>query len=1022
MIVLYIIFGSFDKIINMKRVFSIFLFFISLYSIFAESSFLNDYITKEWNTTDGLPGNTATDIFQTSDGYIYIGTYEGLARYNGFEFALFNKHSGNICSFTAARTVFEDSRGILWIGSNDEGVESIGVAEKKLYTMEQGLPNNSIRAFEEDTKGNIWVGTASGVCYITPEGEIKNIPGSETMGNSLIESLFCDTAGRMWIITSNTQGLYYYTGETFQRYTQLDQFGEFNVTAINQDSFGGIWFALGQQGIVRQNDSRITKLETGTILDTIPTWSICPDSSGSIWFGTEKGIVLYRDGEFLGFTSSGTYLTNSINKIIEDREHNIWVATDSAGIEKISPGKFRTNTLDTAVNAIALGQDNLVWVGTDTGLLCYKDDVQIQNELTEYCKGLRIRHVGSTKNGDILVNAYTKPAQIRYNTIKGIKNWSTDNGLAGDKTRVSIEIANGDLYVGTTTGLSIIKPNGTIKSLHRNDGFDTEYIMCLYEDQDGLVWIGTDGGGIYIMQDEKIIEKITTSDGLAGNVIFKIMQDKDGIYWICTGTGISRYKNSDIQSSTSTKELFNYSMSSGLGTDAVFQMVIDHSNTVWMTSNRGISSVPLSELNDMANGKRTSIDAKFYNQNDGIRTEGVNSTSLSAMDNFGRIWFTLVDGYTVYDPIKNQQNNILPLVHIENVVLDDVELNPKEPFVIPPQAKHLDITYTGLCFSAPERLRFKYMLVGFDSNYCQPTQKRTVSYTNLKPGNYRFLLTVMSSDGIWNSNPLTLEFSKTPLLHQRPFFWVIIGSLVILLIVAIILIRDRANHIRQLQLEALVQLKTIDLEIERDKSERLLRNILPESIASRLKEPGSTTIADRFEEVTVLFSDLVNFTSISEKESPDDIVNALNKLCSMFDDRAEQMGVEKIKTIGDAYMAVCGCPEPNPNHALTIIKFAKGMYEDLEEYNKTAKIKFQMRIGINSGPVVAGVIGKNRFIYDLWGDTVNTASRMESLCSPGKIRMTENVRNSIKTQFQINYFDEENCDVKGKGSMKTYEM
>lgn len=174
--------------------------------------------------------------------------------------------------------------------------------------------------------------------------------------------------------------------------------------------------------------------------------------------------------------------------------------------------------------------------------------------------------------------------------------------------------------------------------------------------------------------------------------------------------------------------------------------------------------------------------------------------------------------------------------------------------------------------------------------------------------------------------------------------------------------------------------------------------------------------------VTVLFSDIADFTNISEKENPEDIVSALNDLVSRFDERAATMGVEKIKTIGDAYMAACGVPSPNLDHAIIMIRFAKGMYEDLAKYNKTAKIKFRLRIGINSGPVVAGVIGKDKFVYDIWGDTVNTASRMESLCTPGKIRITETTRKIIESQFLTGVTLEEDCDVKGKGMMKTFEL
>lgn len=1010
----------------MKHFFSI-LLLVFCSPIFAQYSMLNDYITRNWSTADGMPGNSAVDIIQTSDGYIYVGTYEGLAKFNGLDFTLINKQTNSNHTFHSARSIFEDSQGNLWIGSNDEGVEKISSDGNISFSTTNGLPNNSIRAFAEDLLGNIWIGTAAGFCYITKNNEIV-IPEDTQKYNltkNMITSLFSDSSGRLWIMTSDESGLYYYSGDKLYRYNDLDLLGNFYVTSMSQDSFGVLWLGLGIDGIACINQGEIKRLQTNTILDSSSTWTICHDSNGSTWFGTTNGIVVYRNGIFEQFNvDSENYFKNSINKIIEDREHNIWIATDTSGIIKMNPGKFRTQHLNTAINAITEDATGLMWLGSDDGLYCFDKDVSISNELTDFCKGFRIRHVATTKNGDILVNAYTKPSQIRYSK-DGIKNWTTDDGLAGDKTRVSIESRNGDIYVGTTTGLSIIKPNGEIKNFTRGNGLDTEYIMCIYEDTEGNIWIGTDGGGIYIMKDEKIIEKITTKNGLIGNVIFKIMQDSQNIFWICTGTGISRYEkqNKEFSFDSTNNPFFNYTLSMGLGTNSVFQMIIDHSNNVWMTSNKGISSIPLSDLNKLANGEIKKIDAKFYNQNDGIKTTGVNSTSLSTIDKYNRIWFTLVDGYTIYDPMKNKSSGILPLVHIESVTVDGKKVdNERKSITLPAGTKRLKIDFSGLSFVSPERIRFKYMLEGFDEDFSEPTQQRQVSYTNLKPGTYNFKVIAMNADEMWNKSPEELLIEQQPFYYQRPLFWEVICVAIITFIIIFILLREQKNKQIQLQLEKMVQIQTVDLQMERDKSERLLKSILPESIAAKLKDPSQKIIAEKFDKVTILFSDIQDFTKISEQESPEDIVNALNDLFSKFDITAKEMGVEKIKTIGDAYMAACGVPTENKNHANIMLAFAKKIYKNLEEYNKTAKIKFQIRVGMNSGPVVAGVIGKDKFIYDIWGDAVNTASRMESLCTPGKIRITESVKALLDNQNELNFSLEENCKVKGKGTMHAYEL
>ncbi len=235
--------------------------------------------------------------------------------------------------------------------------------------------------------------------------------------------------------------------------------------------------------------------------------------------------------------------------------------------------------------------------------------------------------------------------------------------------------------------------------------------------------------------------------------------------------------------------------------------------------------------------------------------------------------------------------------------------------------------------------------------------------------------------------------------------------------------REAINRRRQRQLERMVKLRTEDLRLEQQKSDSLLRNILPDAIADRLKANEKETIAEYCPEATILFADIVGFTKLSSQESAEKVVSALNALFSRFDDLAVELGVEKIKTVGDAYMAAYGIPTPNPDHALVMLKFAKTMYRELAEFNKSSPMALSLRVGMNSGPVVAGVIGRRKFIYDVWGDTVNTAARMEALCTPGGIRITESVYRIIQecTLGAVS-MREEDCNVKGKGMMRTFEI
>ncbi|MBO5606746.1 MAG: hypothetical protein J5930_06375 [Treponema sp.] len=988
--------------------------------VYAESGFFDNYVYRMWNSFGGLSGTTATDIAQTSDGFINVGTYEGLVRFDGVEFTTVKKASTNDFQFASVRAVLEDSRGNLWLGSNDEGLQKISEDGNKCYTVKSGLPNNSVRALAEDKDGNVWIGTAAGIVYLTPDGKMLTPQfESGTVPKGVIAiSLFCDSSGNIWLVTSNEKGLFVFKDGLFRIRTELDKFGTYFVSSFSQDLQGTYWAGLNTLGIARLKNGKAELVHTGTILDTSPTWAIHVEKDGSIWFGTERGVVVYSGGSFHEYKEMSQTITK-INKIISDREGNLWMATDHNGIVKITQGKFNVTNYGIASNAITEGQDGKIWVGTDLGVRCYENGNEIKNELTEYTEGLRIRHMATASNGDILVSCYTSPGQLRYGK-EGIKSWTAEDGLTGNKVRVAIEAESGELYVGTTTGLSIIHADGSIKNFRQIDGLENEYVMCIYQDLNGVVWVGTDGGGIYLFKDEKIIGVYTTEQGLAGNIVFKISQDKDGSYWLCTGSGLSYFPQYDSTQGIPAKAV-TLNSEQGLGTDSVFQFFPDKDGNVWFTSNYGIASAVFSEIKDVAEGRSEKVNVKYYNRNDGLDSDGPTSTAVSICDRNGKLWFTLIDGIAVYDALLRNSSPVMPLVSIESVTVDHKEYKDEcENIVLKPGTKRVEIKFTGISFDAPERIRFTHKMTNFEDDFSAPSSARTVSYTNLKPGKHTFYVNAINGEGLMSDQAESTIFIQKPYIYQMPQFWVVIAVVAMTSIFVFFYLKERAMRRENIRLEKMVRERTSQLAHEKEKSDRLLRSILPDKIAEILKD-DIHSIGENFSDATILFSDIVSFTKTSSGHTAEEIVSALNKLFSLFDDRAKAMGVEKIKTIGDAYMAACGLPTKNPDHAKVMVDFAKGMFEDLAEYNKTAKIPFNMRIGINCGPVNAGVIGKTKFVYDVWGNTVNVASRMETACNPGKIRVSQSVYEHLKDSG-VKFSESIQCDVKGKGLMTTYEI
>ncbi len=984
-----------------------------------DQSFINEYVSKNWTTEDGLPGMTVTSLLQDQKGYIYIGTYDGLVRFDGVEFTVFNRAVDEKYEFASVHALFQDEAGNLWVGHNDEGVtcmEPNGGLKK--FTTADGLPNNKINAICEDFSHNIWIGTAVGLCYITPEQEVvvPEMLREPEFQNLLIVRLFCDNVGRIWITTGTENQLYVISNSKIEKYTGITKIENSLVFSVNQDKNGAYWFGVAPHYAIRIKDGEETLYDIGhSHQDGSTVNSIIQDRNGAYWFATDSGLTILQNGMYTYYDTQNGLPDDGLTAILEDKEGNIWIGLNRGGLMKLSLGKFRTVNMGLSVNAICEDERRgVTWIGTDSGVACYKDNQFIENEVTEFCKNLRVRHVGLTKDNELLISTFSldKP-QICVSPQNKIRAWSVDDGIAGNRCRVSIKASNGDIYAGTAMGLTIIQKDGILKTLKRADGLDNDYIMWLYEDSKNQIWVGTNGGGIFILKDHQIVKHYSTDDGLAGNVIFKISEQDDGHIWIGTGTGLSKFYEEE-------NRFANFNSTNGLGTDSVFQLITDFAGNAWMLTNKGILSAKMDDMQAVASGERTKFNVQYYGRSDGLVTGGANSTSYSQKDSHGRIWFTLVDGFAIYDPVKAGKNQIAPQIEIQEYTIDNTTYEYHgEKIVLPPSAKRLSIKFTGLSFVASDKVQFSFRLHGFENEYSDWASIRTVSYTNIKPGTYEFTVMSQNNDGITSEPSVPVIIVKKPYFWQQIWFWVLLVLIIGLVVFSAVQYKIHSMKKYQQELEQKVEERTHDLNMEKEKSERLLLNILPQDVARELTEHPDKTIAKKFPNVTVMFTDIVGFTKMSDGMSAEEVVTMLNTIISRCDMRAKAEGIEKIKTIGDAYMAACGLTEKVDRDGVAkMIRFAQGILKDVEDFNRTSAVKVHMRIGINTGNLIAGVIGKSKFIYDIWGDTVNVASRMESTGEPMRIHVTETTYQQTKDLFT--YSEGVDVEVKGKGHMKTF--
>jgi class 3 adenylate cyclase len=357
----------------------------------------------------------------------------------------------------------------------------------------------------------------------------------------------------------------------------------------------------------------------------------------------------------------------------------------------------------------------------------------------------------------------------------------------------------------------------------------------------------------------------------------------------------------------------------------------------------------------------------------------------------------------------------------------DIQFDSISPFyqlphdlVLPYSHNRVTIDFGAIETDRNFMVRYQYMLDGYDKEWSPVTEISSATYGNISEGTHTFKLKARSPEGIW-SDPISYSFKVLPPWWRTWWFRTMIGILSLVLLYSIYRWRTSALRQQKRKLEKTVKERTAEVVKQKEKSDELLLNILPSEVADELKEKGYTT-AKSFDDVTVLFSDIKGFTSIAEKMTAQELVKEINNYFSAFDRTMQQYGLEKIKTIGDAYIAAGGLLEKNNDAASQVVKAAIAMQQMVEKFKQeriaAGKPYFEMRIGIHTGPVVAGVVGIKKFQYDIWGDTVNLAARMEQSGVPGKINISQHTYELVKGQFTCIHRGK--IEAKNKGEIDMY--
>jgi signal transduction histidine kinase/ligand-binding sensor domain-containing protein len=690
---------------------------------------LTQYSRTVWTQREGLPQDTIRAIAQTTDGYLWLGTDEGLARFDGYDFAIFDKANGDLPanSITALAATAD---GALWIGTSN-GLTLYRDKQFRTYTTQQGLPDNSVLALYEDHQDTLWV-VAGAYLSRFQGGKFTNYaPGSDLPGSS-VRSIGEDRQHNLWIGGLGSLGKMH--DNHFVPVLDSKALNGGVVSSLLADRNGNMWVA-GNKGIAELAPSgKLRKYDTGDGLPDSLVRVLWEDRDGIIWAGTNGGLARLEGDRFVAVHGEGSQ--ELVRCLFEDREGNLWVGSNSGLIRLRNDlltvyGKSEGLPGDEP-NSIFQDHTGRIWVGFhDSGLLLFAGAGAPR--LFTPRDGLpasEIFSIREARGGDLLICARAGLVRMhdgRFDTF--VPPDPLKRGAVFD----ALEDSSGRLWLATAGGLMTLEGGQARFVIASPPPLDNS-IGTLWEGRDGSIWAGTFGKGLWRIRGEES-QQFTTVNGLSSDQIRSLYQDPSGTLWIGTfDGGLNAMKDGRFQ---------HFTARDGLLSDNVAD-VEDDGVSLWLSTSRGICRIDRQQLKEFAEHRRRTLDPVNYGVEDGLRSAQcapsfpIGGGGHRTSD--GRLWFTTSRGLAVYDPAAPLQRTRAPAVRLVDLTADGRSVDLTHPVRLGPEIEGIQLRYTGLLLSGPERVRYSYRLEGLDTEHkwVSAGNRRVQNYNSLRHGDYRF--------------------------------------------------------------------------------------------------------------------------------------------------------------------------------------------------------------------------------------------------------------------------------------------
>jgi ligand-binding sensor domain-containing protein/signal transduction histidine kinase/CheY-like chemotaxis protein len=768
-----------------------------------------------WQTEDGLPQNAIHALAQTPDGYLWAGTWEGLVRFDGVHFTVFDNTNTPELPARSILCLTTDPSGTLWIGT-EMGLTRLSEGTFTLVEPPPGISLRSLYFLHATRDGALWIATNGHGLLRLHEGRFQVWTTVTGLASDRARALAEDGNGHLWVGT--TGGLQRWDGAAFRAGPPFEGTGA-TVLSLAIDQEGTLWAGTENGTVYRLHEGMLRPVPEAS-LPGAPIETLYVDRLNTLWVGsTGRGLLRLAHGKRFTLEADQGLHSNTVISFLEDLEGNLWIGAAEGGLQRLKDAAFtavgRPEGLPhDVISSIYEAQDGSLWFASlESGVTRWHAGKMSTWTSGEGLINDRVRSIAEAPDGSIWFSAQTGVS--RWEAGRITTSLGHAQGLPSGPVRVLLLDPEGTLWAGTQEGLA--RWNGERFELRtRAQGLPGDTITLLKERAAGGFWVGTAGGGLAYFRYGR-----PTTVAAEGSPMFSEVQalheEPDGTLWIGTDEGLYRWKNGGFH---------RFSRGEGLFDDRIFQILPDGKGNLWMSCNKGIFHVSQAELEAVAAGQRTHVTSHTYGTDDGMRAEECNGVGGPAgiRSRDGRLWFPTILGAVVYDPRKPREPRTRPPppARFEKILVDLRQVPPSEWWRIPVGDGHVEIHYTSPSLRSAHQLHFRYRLEGVDADWVQAGTRRVAYYTHLSPGTYRFQVRVEPQDGGPSPPESTLMFYLKPRVHQTWWFRTACVLAAGLAVVGGVWLRLHRLRRRERELQARVDQRTAELAtVNADLSSRL---------------------------------------------------------------------------------------------------------------------------------------------------------------------------------------------------------